>query len=548
MAYIGDERKMKLLRTIKGALRSKKYKTSISVLNRTWRQFDRAIKGKKLFLYSAGAAYDDFMKKYGSRYPYECVIDRNEDVNKNIHGKDYLKNYDPKTIVILILSTKYYEEIYEELQSMGLSENVFSFCVMECKRCMLIGKIESAFYEIRTACYKLIRSDRFLLFADNIIKLFPINRKKIVFCRHDGLGFGCHEKYIALELLRRGKNYKLVWLVDDLSEEFPEGIKKVKNTRLRKSYELATSRIWIDDAIRRSWMYKKRGQYYINTSHGVGISLKKFGLEADNTSEIERQRIVYDSGLMDIYLSGSKFISQVYKSAFALKIDPLEVGSPRLDIVLKNDEVVAKRTKEKLNIPEKCKVVLYAPTFRRPQTAESVQDMDFNQLEIDRLQRKLQECFGGEWVILFRFHPMMRWKKSFHKESDRAINVSSYPDMQELICASDIMITDYSSVMFDFAFSGKPVFLYAYDLEEYCAHERGLYFEIEQLPFPVAKDMQQLLEQIENYEEASYHLKWQEFIAPLQICEHGDASRQVAQVIEDMMENKKGYLGRRIKT
>lgn len=527
---------MGLLPTIKGAFRTKRYKTSISALNRSWGQFNREIKGKKLFLYSVGAAYDDFMKKYGDRYPYECVIDKKEDVNKNIHGKDYLKNYDPNTIVILLLSTKYYEEIYKELQTMGFAENAFSFCVMECKRYLPIGKIYSIFYEIRRAFYKMIYSEIYLVFVDNIFKLLPVNRKKIVFSRHDGLGFGCHEKYIALELLRRQKNYKLVWLVDDLSEKFPEGIIKVKNTRWRKSYEMATSHVWIDDGIRPLWSYKKRGQYYINTTHGVGVSLKKFGLEAGNTTEGERQLILHDSELVDMYLSGSKFISEVYKSAFALKIAPLEVGSPRLDVVLRNDETIARRTKEKLNIPEKSKVLLYAPTFRRPKTATGVRNMDFNQLEFDRMQRKLQECFGGEWIVLFRLHPMMRKLSSFQKNVSWTINVSDYPDMQELICASDIMISDYSSVMFDFAFSGKPVFLYAYDLEEYCAHERGLYFEIEQLPFPVAKDMQQLLEQIENYEEASYHLKWQEFIAPLQICERGDASQQVAQLIEDIIE------------
>lgn len=361
-----------------------------------------------------------------------------------------------------------------------------------------------------------------------LFRFLPINKNKIVIMRHCGKGFGCHVKYIALKLLEEHINCELVWIVNNINYEFPTGIRKVKNTDWNRIYELATAAVWIDNTIKHRGTFKRKEQFYINTTHGIGVSLKKFSLDSlQSSSNAGVKNIIRDGKIADVYLSGSKFISQVYKSAYKLKGTIVETGSPRVDILIQSDRNKRKCIKKRLGFNLEDKIVLYAPTFR--QTREYTLRRGINIYDLDQkiVKDSLKKKMGGEWKILYRFHP----KIDDILTCDADLNVSQYDDMQELLLISDVLITDYSSVMFEASFIKIPVFLYASDLEHYNCVEREFYFEIDKLPFSLAEDNQQLDYNINKFDKEAYLKALSDFMKPLGLCEEGNACEKVVDII-----------------
>ena len=196
----------------------------------------------------------------------------------------------------------------------------------------------------------------------------------------------------------------------------------------------------------------------------------------------------------------------------------MECGSPRLDFVIRDDKSRNKDIKKKLNISNNEElVVLYAPTFRN----EMVEDV-FN-IDFEGVENVIQKVFSKKSVVLQRFHPLVN--SNFMKRSG-IINVSDYPDMYELLQISDIIITDYSSIMFEAAYVFKPVFLFCRDIKNY-SEERGWYFELDQLPFPIAINNDELINNILSFDHIEYDNKVRAFLRKLGIVESGYASKMV---------------------
>ena len=176
-------------------------------------------------------------------------------------------------------------------------------------------------------------------------------------------------------------------------------------------------------------------------------------------------------------------------------------------------------------LPDDAKrVVLYAPTFRKDKSTECY-NLDFN-----RLREVLAEKFGGEWMVMLRLHPHLINCELF-KEEDGIINVTRYDDIQELLMISDVLVTDYSSLMFDFAISGKPVFLYAVDVVDYSKNDRSLYFDVKELPFSVAIDNDQIAENIHGFDSADYQDRIKLFNSKVGSYETGTAAAEISKLI-----------------
>lgn len=150
---------------------------------------------------------------------------------------------------------------------------------------------------------------------------------------------------------------------------------------------------------------------------------------------------------------------------------------------------------EKYNIEDK-KVLLYAPTFRN--------DFSFggSSIDFDVLKSALDKNFGGDWIILMKLHPMVAEKCNI--ENKNVMNVSFHEDMQELLCTADILITDYSSCMWDFSLLKRPVFIFADDIEEYTKKDRAFYMSCEKWPYPIAKNNEQLIKSIIDFDLQKY--------------------------------------------
>ncbi|MBE6070159.1 MAG: glycerophosphotransferase [Clostridium lundense] len=359
--------------------------------------------------------------------------------------------------------------------------------------------------------------------------LLPINKQKIVFINYNGNGFGDNPKYIASEILKRQEHPNLVWLIQKEKIPYaniPQGMKIVSYYSLKAMYEIATAAIWVNNNRMDGYVRKRKKQVYVQTWHG-GFALKKIEASSKAPSQYVKSA-KRDSRMIDILISNSRYNSQIFRQDFWYEKNLLEVGSPRNDILVNSSKDPVEREKyrkqvcELLGIPESKNIVLYAPTFRNNYDTSS-----YN-LDINKCMRSLITKFGGEWIFLIRLHPTMSNISTKMNQTNNSIyDVSFYPDMQELLVASDILITDYSSSMFDFGLTKRPCFLYTPDLEHYINDDRGFYLTPKSLPFPLCENNDKLESEILNLDTMTYLKELDRFHKKLEIFENGHASESV---------------------
>lgn len=362
------------------------------------------------------------------------------------------------------------------------------------------------------------------------MRIFPIKKNKILCCNMKGKRYGDNPMYIADELLKRDKKYEIIWLLDEYSNKnLPENIKSAKMTPLSMAYELATSQIWIDSNTKPYGTLKRKNQLYIQTWHG-SYGLKKIGYDLqEKISFIDSLSFFYNTKISDVFISNSERTTEIYRKAFGFKGKILEYGSPRNDLFFQDTSIYFKKVQKQFGIQNK-KAALYAPTFRSDFSIKALQ------LDTVRLKKNLEKRFGNEWVILIRLHPNnISDADHFTTYNEFVINATHYNVMQELLIVCDILITDYSSCMFDFVTREKFCFLYATDIESY-KKERDNYFKLEELPFPYAKDNNQLEKNILLFDEKQYHMNLRKLFKRVGLCENGNASKQTADYIEQWIE------------
>lgn len=388
-------------------------------------------------------------------------------------------------------------------------------------------------YGIVYVCFVLCEKFTMMLYL--LMRVCSINKRKIVFCTSKGKRYGDNPMYVSDELLSRDSDFEIVWLLDkSLKINLPDRVKRCDYNWLSVIYELVTSRVWVDSNMKYSGFLKRKGQLYIQTWHG-SYGLKKIAGDVEENSKnklsnIYKRDFKYNAKKTDIMLSNSARTTEIYRRAFWFKGKILEYGSPRNDLFFKDVEEYKRKVYRYFGLKNQ-HIVLYAPTFRN--------DYRTDDLKIDykRMQKALQIRFGGEWVVLVRLHPFnLVDAADFIEYTDTVLNASEYSIMQELLVVSDVLVTDYSSCMFDFATIKKPCFLYATDVERYKA-ERGNYFELEELPFPVSENNEQLEQIILGFDGSTYERDLDTLFKTVGLNETGHASEKVADYIEEWMAN-----------
>ena len=228
----------------------------------------------------------------------------------------------------------------------------------------------------------------------------------------------------------------------------------------------------------------------------------------------------HDSSQIDILLSGCEFSTKIFKRAFWYDGEIFESGTPRCDMLFKRDNVLINNLKNRLGISPTTKLLLYAPTFRKNNSLEAY-DIDFN-----RLKTTLEK--NENWKILIRLHPhLQNLSKELVEKYDDVIDVTNYDDIQELLLISDLLISDYSSLMFDFAITEKPCIIYASDLNDYLANDRNLYFDITKLPFPLCQTNEELNRTISEFNYKKYTEAMKSFNSEVGSFEDGQACKRV---------------------
>jgi len=372
-----------------------------------------------------------------------------------------------------------------------------------------------------------------------LFRLFPIRKKKIVFCCIEGTtGYSCNPKYIAEEFLRIDDGYELVWLVNDDSKQFPHGIHKVRNSLWYRAYHLSTAKVWVDNSRKQLEVRKRKNQLYIQTWHAK-LGFKPTCLDRGKSfSRIAYLVSKHDSDMIDYVLSNSAWYDNTLPTGMLYTGPVLRMGSPRCDILINNRETAHMCIRKFYNLPADAKIVMYAPTFRggsqgiKRSLQQSIHTPDYNQLV-----QALEKRFGGMWYILLRLHPQLTVRHvGADKRNARLLDVSFVDDMYELLAACDAFLTDYSSAAFDAAVMKIPVFLYVDDYEEYEAERGKLLWDLKKLPFPLGCSNDELDNQIVNFDNYEYQEKLQWFFDQNDVMEDGKASVHICQfLVQEMM-------------
>ena len=364
-----------------------------------------------------------------------------------------------------------------------------------------------------------------------VLSFLPKNPKKAVCQSFYGRGYSDSPKAIAGELLARG--WKVCWTVkgEEEAASLPEGMIPLRVESPRAIFHLCTAGVWVDNA--RKWSFtRKRGKtLYVQTWHG--FPLKR--IEGDAAEALPADYLAsarHDSQMCDLFLSNSRFLTDIYRRAFWYQGEVLEAGFPRNDLLSQPHPELGEKVRRALSLPEGKRLALYAPTFRKDQGL-SAYDMDY-----PRCVKALERRFGGEWLLLAKLHPNIAEKAGDMDLDPRFIvNASDYPDIQELYLACDVLLTDYSSVMFDYLVTGKPCFLYVNDLAAY-KNDRNFYYDIDRLPFPRAEDNPQLEAAILGYDPQAQKQREEAFCWEFGLTESGTAAAQAADWLEQHLRKE----------
>jgi CDP-glycerol glycerophosphotransferase len=361
-----------------------------------------------------------------------------------------------------------------------------------------------------------------IIFFYYFFRIFPVNKNKIFVVNFNGKGYGDNPKYIVKEILRRKLNYTIVWSArKEYLHSFPLLVKTVKYNSLRAIYEAATAGIWIDNCRKQLYEKKRKNQFYINTLHSGAGGIKKVEKDVEKKlSPYYVKQAKYDSTIANLFLSCSKFNTNLYRQAYWYKGEIFECGASRVDILINQDSKIKEEIINHFHIAPDKKIILYAPTFR------DNFDPNFFDLNFSVVLDTLKWLTNKDWIFLLRLHPNISKKSNLLSFSDSIINATLYDDMQELLLASDILISDYSGCMFDFALMKKPVFLYIRDYNEYKT-ERGFYTDMSALPFPVALNNNKLLEHLKNFDQPEYEKNLQTLFNDIHPFDDGKASQRV---------------------
>lgn len=362
----------------------------------------------------------------------------------------------------------------------------------------------------------LVRGYHFLLrvrswisrkYTDYYMEHCPISKNKIVFDSYGGQAYGDNPKYIAEEIHSQKLGWDMVWIANDRNIELPPYVRPVANGSDAAKRELATAKVVVNNKRNSMRVPKREGQIFIQTWHG-GLGFKKVEKAAEEKlNKWYLASAKRDGAECDAIISACAIQTEDYQQNFWLnsQTEILEIGQPRCDTLFSADsEAVSAKVRVTLNIPENKKIVLYAPTFRDEKTT------DCFALDYDAILDAFEQKYNEQYVMIIRLHPNVQNLCGIIQYSDRLINGSVYPDIQELFLSAEALITDFSSAAMDFALLNKPIYLCALDYEEYIAL-RGVNDVYHICPFPRSYSSKELVHDILSFSEDEYSQKFKHF-------------------------------------
>jgi CDP-glycerol glycerophosphotransferase len=363
--------------------------------------------------------------------------------------------------------------------------------------------------------------------------LYPVQyrlplREAILFISWNGQQCSDNPLGIAEELRRRGDDREHIWVVNDWSVPAPPGATVVLSGTEEYYEAFARCRYVVSNDDMQAHYRKRDGQIYLQTWHGT--PLKKIGFDiqrpqfASGTAYFGH--LSQDVAKWDLLLSQNPFSTPILRRSFKFDGEICEYGYPRNDALSRGDEAAAERIRRNLGIPDGKRVVMYVPTWRDNQFYASGKYRFDLRLDLEKAWQQL----GDDHVILIRGHHHLADDVPAGMRPGFAFNVTDYPDIAELFLVSDVLITDYSSVMFDFASTGRPILLFTYDLEKYRDTLRGFNFDLEaEAPGPLLATSDEVIAAIADIDAVSarYRAAYETFAAKYCPLDDGKAAARV---------------------
>jgi len=360
----------------------------------------------------------------------------------------------------------------------------------------------------------------------------PIKENYVLCESFFGKSYSDSPKYIYEYLCKNepGK-YKFIWVINKKTY-IPYHPIKVKRFSIRYCYYMAVCKYNVFNVRQPEWVRKRKGNIFLETWHGTPLKKLVFDQEeVMGASPLYKAQFYKQSRVWDFLVSANHFSTEAFQSAFLFDKEILEYGYPRNDILHKeNKEEIAAKIRRKLKIPEGKKTILYAPTWRDDEYYGRGKYKFALHLDLRLLKKEL----GKDYVVLLRTHYFIADSLDVTGVEDFAINVSKYDDISELYLVSDMLITDYSSVFFDFANLKRPILFYTYDLDKYRDMIRGFYLDIEtEVPGPLLYTNEEVVEAIKQIDHISeeYQEKYDAFYERFCSLEDGHAAEKVAKKV-----------------
>ena len=348
------------------------------------------------------------------------------------------------------------------------------------------------------SCFKGFVRDFPFWLVSRILSLCPVDNKKILIDYPDS-----REPQAILNALINENTYKLV-LASKHKTIVSDCVKYVYPNSFNYVYELCTSKIWIDNGRKDNWVKRRPNQIYYQTWHSP-VCIKKIEKDAiDTLTPYYVQKSKRDSKNISYIVAESKWRKNNIKSAFWYD-GPILEGEFKDEILGK--KIDSREVLSELSSQPFDHIILYVPTFRKMGNMDCY-DIDFRRL-IDVLN---QRDASEKWGVIVRLHPNLIDSVKQIEFSNDIIDATSYYSISRLINISEYIITDYSSCLFHGFRAKKKVIMYASDIEDYLRNERGVYFDFYNLPSPLVKNTDELINSINEFKVDEYEKKRSSFV------------------------------------
>ena len=376
--------------------------------------------------------------------------------------------------------------------------------------------------------------------------LIPANKKLVVFESYHGKQYSDSPRAIYEYMKEHHPEYKMIWSVDRASMKYfaQKDVEYVRRFSIRWLLIMTRAKYWVNNVRFPLWIPKPKHTVYVQTWHGT--PLKRLAMDMDevhmpgtNTNKY-KANFLKEASNWDYLVSPNAYSTEIFKRAFQFDKEMIESGYPRNDFLHNcNDEETINELKRKFNLPLDKKLILYAPTWRDNQFFKKGK-YKFN-LELDLA--RMREELGDSYIVIMRMHYLVAQNMDLTEFDGFAYDFSHLEDIRELYLISDILVTDYSSVFFDYANLRRPMIFFTYDIEDYRDNLRGFYFDFEEkAPGLLTKTTEELIAEVKSMESNQFKLseRFEEFYQKFCYLESGQSAKRVVEEVFEKGTKRNG--------